>query len=366
METHTTARWLGNRSIRLAIDLGLAVVVACSHEVTGPGAGTVRFLAVEGTNGLGQTLVEFQAPPVAVRRSMPTFTSDSGMYVLARDGTGGGFYAWRFAGLIPHVAGWNLVRYDDNWRIAATYSDTASPPTQPTLQRTPDGRYLVVSIFGSGALLVLDPVTLAVIHRSVQPLYLRDQSAASAAKGSQVLLTSPNAGECPVSLVWWDASTGSTADSTAMPCDYVLLGALSSRRVYRRGPTSGTPHTELYDITAAAVLATADSVAPFLWAYVRPANGRLVVFEAGDAAVVDPQTLTLFGRVSIGTGALGPRFVNNSITDPSTGDVIGASADPVVCVMGCAPSPDGIVVIDASNLKLLVDQRLGTSVQLVY
>jgi hypothetical protein len=345
--------------------LVLVAVSACRHDVTSPGAGAIRFLVVQGSNRLGQTVVEFQGPPMVARRSMPTFTSDSGMYVLARNGTGGGFYAWRFAGSIPNVAGWKLVRYDDDWRIAATYSDTASP-TQPYLQLTPDGRYLVANIIGgTRSLLVLDAVTLAVIHRSVQPLYLWDQGAASAATGSQVLLTSPNAGECPVSLVWWDVSTGSTADSTAMPCDYVLLGALSSRRVYRRGPQSGTPLTELYDITAAAILATADSVAPLFWPYVRPASGRLVVFEGGDAAVVDPQTLTLFGRVSTGTGVLGPRFVNNSITDPSTGDVIGATADPVVCV-GCVPSPDGIVVIDATNLKLLADQRLSTPVQLVH
>jgi len=360
-----TGPYLSNRSFALATCLLLAAVTACGHDVTSPGAGAIRFLVVQGSNGLGQTIVEFQGPPVIVRRSMPTFTSDSGMFVLARDGTGGGFYAWRFAGSRPNAAGWKLVRYDDDWRIAATYSDTASPGTQPYVQLTPDGRYLVVSVFNSGSLLVLDAATLAVIHRSVQPLYLSDQAQASAATGSQVLLTSPSAGECPVSLVWWDASTGATADSTGMPCDYVLLGALTSRRVYRLGPQSGTPRTELYDIMAAAVLATADSVVPFLWPYVLPASGRLVVFESSDAAVVDPQTLTVFGRISTGTGTLGPRFVNNSITDPATGDVIGATADPVVCV-GCAPSPDGVVILDPVNLKLLADQRLGAPVQLVY
>jgi hypothetical protein len=314
-------------------------------------------------------LVEYAAPPLAERRSMPTFTSDSGMYVLLRDGISGGFYAMRFAGSIPLVPGWKLVRFDADWRVAASYVDTATLATQPYLQHTPDGRYLVADLITmpsyTRSLLVLDPVTLSVIHRSVQPLYLKDQGDATAATGSQVLLTSPNAGECPVSLVWWDASTGLTADSTAMPCDYVLLGALTSRRVYRRGPQSATPRTELYDVTSAAVLASADSVGPFLWPYALPTNGRLVFFEDGDAAVLDPQALTLFGRVPTGTGPVGARFVMSSITDPATGDVIGAAADPTLCV-SCFPNPDGVVVIDATSLKLLVDQRIGAPVQLVH
>lgn len=272
-----TAPPLGNKSRRLAISLGMAAAMACSHDATGPGSGSIRFLVVQGSNGVGQTLVEHQGPPLVERRSMPTFTSDSGMYVLLRDGTGGGFYGVPFAGSFLQGPGWTLARYDANWHVAATHVDTATLATQPYLQHTPDGRYLVANLLTmpnyTRSLLVLDAVTLAVIHRSVQPLYLMDQGAATAATGSQVLLTSPNAGECPVSLVWWDAATGLTADSTAMPCVYVLLGALTSRRVYVT--QSGTPNTELYDVTAGAVIATADSVKPFLLPYALPARGRL-------------------------------------------------------------------------------------------
>jgi hypothetical protein len=362
------SRYLRRKYCKRAIILGLVTGTACGLGVTGPGSGAIRFLVVEGPNGPGQVLVEYQGPPLVTTRSMPTFTSDSGMFVLARDGTGGGFYAMQFAGSFPLVPGYKLVRYDAEWHVAATYVDTTSVATQPYLQRTPDGRYVVAGLdtpSGTRSLLVLDPVTLAVIHRSVQPLYLVDQGDATAATGSQVLLTSPNSGGCSMSLVWWDASTGLAADSTTMAaCGYSLVGAITHRQVYRWGPQSGA-HTELFDLTAGTVLATADSVGPFLWPYALLTLGRLVIFENGDAAVVDPQALTLFGRVATGTGLLGPRFVNNSMTDPATGDVIGATADPTQCV-ACAPSPDGIVVIDPSNLQLLADQRLAVPVQLVH
>lgn len=81
--------------------------------------------------------------------------------------------------------------------------------------------------------------------------------------------------------------------------------------------------------------------------------------------MIDPQALTVFGRVSTGLGNLGPRLVMGSVVDPPTGHVIGASADPANCV-SCFPAPDGIVVIDPVNLKLVVDQRLGAPVQLVH
>ena len=85
----------------------------------------------------------------------------------------------------------------------------------------------------------------------------------TAASGTWVLVTSPNAGECPVSFEWLDTETGLTADSTTMSCEYVLKGAVTHRQVYRRGPYAvPSARNQLYDVTADAVLATGDSVSP--------------------------------------------------------------------------------------------------------
>lgn len=360
-----------NTSSRLAMAIVLSAVASCSLDVTRVSPEAIHFLAVQGASGPGQRLVEYEAPPLVERRSMATFTSDSGMYVLLRHGTDGGFYAVRFAGIASGHT-WRLVRYDANWNIGASRTatellDTVSAAAGPYLQLTADGRYLAAEFITppnySRSLLLLDAVTLAVVHRVAPGRSLFYQSAPTAASGSQLLLTSPNAGECPVSLAWLDAASGLVTDSTAMPCDYLLQGALARRQLYRRGPQSGpTPRNELYDVTTGAVIARGDSVRPaYLW-YPIKAQGRLVWFEGGHAAVTDPQSLTLFGRVSTGGASGWPRTVMMAIADETTGLVVGAAADPY---NGSFPTPDGIVVIDPVNLTFIVDQRLGSHVQVV-
>src|SRR5512134_2203878 len=109
---------IAGRSAGLLVG-GALWAVACG-DVTGVGYGAIRFLVVRGAYGDGQRLVEYRAPPLVERRSVPLFTPDSGMFVLLREGTDGGFYAMRFAGPFPLRGPWTLVRYDADWHIAAS------------------------------------------------------------------------------------------------------------------------------------------------------------------------------------------------------------------------------------------------------
>ena len=341
--------------------------VACG-DVTGVGYSAIRFLVVRGAYGDGQRLVEYRAPPLVERRTMPLFTPDSGMFVLLREGTDGGFYAMRFAGPFPLHGPWTLARYNADWHIAASRTsaeliDTVSLLATPYLTSTPDHRYVVLavnSLASSEMLVVLDAVTLAVVNRTGRDLPQYPASAPTAAAGSQVLLWGPG-GMCPVPLVWLDVVTGLTADSTTMPCDYGLWGALTHRRVYRRGLV---PRVELYDITAGTVVATSDTVRPVFQPYALATHGRLILFEAGRAAVLDAEALTLLGRVATGPDPARPRTVWLAVVDSAIGVVIGASAAPSGCV-SCIPVPDGIVIFDAERLTVIVDQLVGAPVAIV-
>lgn len=304
---------------------------------------------------------------------MPTYTTDSGLSVLLRDAAGSGFYAERFPGTNPLGPAWELLRYDGDWRIAASRSaaelvDTVSLSTPPYLQFTPDHRYVILAVNAlqsSQMLIVLDALTLGVVNRTGRSVPRFPVSAPTAAMGSQVLLAWVQGGGCPAPLVWLDVVTGLTADSTAMPCDYLLQGALTSRQVYRRGPTSGPmPRSELYDITTGSVIATADSVVPVYQPWALATQGRLVYFEAGDAAVLDGQALTLVGRVATGTNPADPRTVTAAVVDATTGAVIGTSAGRALC-SACLPTPDGLVAIDPRSLGVIIDQVLGLPVEIV-
>jgi hypothetical protein len=349
-----------------------AVAAACGSDTTAAGQGAVRFLLVRGADALGQQLVEYAAPPLAERRSMPTITADSTMYVLLRAGAGGGFYAMRFPGSTWRLD-WQLVRYGDDWRVAASRTgtellDTVTMATEPYLHLTPDGRYLVADVTTLPAyrrtVFVLDPATLAVVARLAPPLPVFYRAAPTAATGSEVMLAGPMGTTCPVPLEWLDVGTGLVADSTALPCDYLLNGALTTRRLYRYGPVSGAAHLELYDAASDAVVAASDSIKPGYQIYPVRSRGRLVFFEANDAAVADTGTLAVLGRVGTGSGGAGARTVMNSIVDPVTGDVVGAVADRISCV-ACQLVPNGVVVIDPAGPALVLDARLGVPVQVV-
>lgn len=337
---------------------------ACSGDAFSFGEASVRALALVNAPG-GIVLVEYAAPPLIERRRMPAFTPDSGMYVLLRDGSDGGFYAMRFAGAFTGSGAWELVRFDGDWRVAASRSrselvDTTSLIATPHLLRTPDRQHLIVAINAiqsARTLLVLDPITLAVVNRTGRPppLVLLGTTGAT---GSQVMLAS--IAGCPVSLVWLDVLTGLTADSTAMPCDYHPHGALTNRVVYRYGPISGNQGLELYDITTGTVVARADSMRP-LWPGNGPlvTRGRLVYAEIGNIGVYEAQTLALRGRV---VTAGGGRSLVSATLDDRTEALIGATAPP-----GCPGlcEPNGLIIVDIERQRIAVDQILGTPVHVV-
>ena len=294
---------------------------------------------------------------------------------LLRDGRAGGFYAFAYSGVSPGRT-WRLVRYDADWNAAASataadIADTAALASAPTLTLTADGRFLLAQISTqpdlTRSVLVLDPATLARIRRLPLPpsYFLFPPDGPTAASGAWVLSTSPNAGECPVSFEWLDVETGLTADSTTMACEYVLKGALTHRQVYRRGPyLVPSARNQLYDVVADAVLATGDSVSPAYLTYPFPIGGRLVWFEAGNAAVTDPSTLKVLGRVATGGVSGWMRTVVNAAADEPDGVLIGAAADPANSPLP-VPTPDGIVIIDPIRLVLIVDSRLGALTRVV-
>lgn len=363
-----------NRIGRLAIGLAWSCAIACSSDATGARHNSIRFLVVQGAEGIGQRLIEYEALPFRQRRSMPTFTGDSGMSVLLH-ANANGFFAVRFAGTSLPEHGWELVRYGADWHVAASRSaavlvDTVAVVWPLALQITPDRRYVVLAVNApsnlSNTLVVLDAVTLAVVNRTGRPLPQFPNSAPTAATGSEVLLASGASGACPTPLVWLDVATGLTADSTTMPCDYVLNGMLSSRQIYRRGPQSTpSPHFELYNITTATVTATVDSASPAFQPSALATHGRLVYFEPGNALVLDAQALTVIGRVPTGEDASGPRTVTHGVIDSATGLVIAVSAPRTFCI-ACFPSPDGIVILDPDSLTVLVDHLIGAPVSVVH
>jgi hypothetical protein len=341
-------------------------VAACGGDTLGFGEGSVRGLALKVTRD-GEALVEYGAPPLVERRRMPTYSGDSGMFVLLHDRTDGGFYAMRFAGGVWWRPGtWELVRYDADWHVVAVRPgaelvDTLSLVITPHLRFTPDGRYLIVAInalVNAEMLLVLDPITLTELNRTGRPppLVLGPTADTTA---SQVLLISVHT--CPTSLIWLDVVTGETADSTAMPCDYDLHGTLTHRQVYRYGPLSGQApaRLELYDIATGSAIATADSASAIhFWRPPLAADGRLIYFGAGTVAVLDAQRLTLLGRVPISPY----RDVASAVIDDRTGALFGATRPPG-CVTIC--DADGIIVIDVTRRQLVVEELTGGPIVIV-
>jgi len=370
-----TSRRGDGKVVKLLAAVALVTAAGCSLDVTSVRQGSIRFLAVVGSHGPGQRLVEYMAPPLAERRSMAVYDSIGTVVPLLRDGMAGGFYAYAYNGVSPGGT-WRLVRYDADWNVAASrtaaeIADTAALGFPPALTLTADGRFLVAEIWTqpgySRSVLVLDPVTLVRIHRLPLPpsYFLFPPDGPTAASGTWVLVTSPNAGECPVSFEWLDVETGLTADSATMSCEYVLKGAVTHRQVYRRGPYAvPSARNQLYDVSADAVLATGDSVSPVYLSYPFPIRGRLVWFEAGSAAVTDASTLKVLGRVATGGVSGWSRTVVNAAPDVADGVLIGAAADPPNSPVPI-PMPDGIVIIDPIRLVLIVDSRLGTYTQVV-
>ncbi len=346
-------------------------MVACGHDVAAPAPPRhMRFLVVEGVPGSAQQLVEYSAPPLTKLRSMPIVDGDTTWRVLLGDGPGDGFYAAPDVhGQLPPAPPWPLVHFDSTWHVAAIHLDTAVAYFPPRVAFTANHQYLVMEIWapsGGQSLVVLDPETLTEIHRhvlgSTPLLQMRDQSIPTAATGSQVLVTTPGAGECPVALVWWDAATASTSDSTAAPCDQFLLGASSPRRVYGSTEDNGVPVVRLYDVTDDSVVAVADSVHVTSMEALLLTDGRLVVQGIGNMTILDPTTLRFLGRVVTGTGSPARSAITAKV-DPTTGDIIGATGYWVE-PPGSDVS-DGIIIVDPVSLRVVEDDQLGVPISLV-
>lgn len=350
---HTT------RPLRLLAGVIICCAVAACGDATGVRFGSVHLLVVQGGQ-TGQRLVEYTAPPLIERRSMPLGTRGGTLDVLRRDGTDGGFYALRF----DSTRKWELVRYDADWHVAATRSaaelvDTLSMDAGATLAFTPDHRHLVLfvnPVWNGSTVVVLDPVTLAVENRTDQRLAYFVSPFLSAATGSEILFTGPDY-VCPSPVVWFDVATARTADSTGMPCHWEFQGAATHRRIYRLGGPAST--VQLYDISSGTVLAATDSVKRLNSWYPVATRDRLIYFEPRDILVLDAATLTRVGRIVTWDSTRAPRFVMGGHFDDPTGLIVATTAPATAGCVACIPTSDGIMIIDPTKLRVVMDAVVG-------
>jgi len=356
------------RGWRALTTVGLGLALACSDSTGSSLTTAVRFLAVVGELGSDQRLIEYEAPPLSPRRVLPLVRNDTTLTVLLRSGARGGFYALRFPGItLPARGRWELVRFDARWQVTATRSavelgDSMSMEAVPYLQYTADHQHLIANLHplaGGNQLLVLDPGTLApitTVSRSTPPL---PPGPPSGAVGSEVLLTWGSGGS---PLIWVDVLTGATTDSVTIPNDYAFQGALTKRLIYRRGPQSGAPRTELFDLQSGVPLAALDSAVSLAPPMIT--HDRLVYFQlSGYAEVVDASSFTELGRALVDTG-FGRHIAYAAVTDSATSMVIAASGDPSLCG-SCLPPIDAITVVDPQRITTLLHTVVGQPVVLV-
>lgn len=358
------------------------VVVACTDTGTGVNGdpvadGSVRLLLMTETG----ELVEYSAPPLTETRRFDLASALAPFVqfvTLAGDSGRGGFYAFEVpqAPVCCGPRNWSLVRYNSSWAEAARKplteyigQDTVYPDN---MSLTPDGRFLVGHVpMRSGGIppqiLVLNAMTLDTVRRidsnSRFPFY---GGGPVVAGGAEVVLIDYSTG-CNGRAVWLDAETGLVTDSVTLPCNLVLRGFQTRRRLYVTPSTLNAQYTALliFDVTTGTVAHTQNTV-PVSGIIADTARGRLVGFTNEGIVVMnalnlavqgvmttDPDTTDLEGKVRFGA------------IHPATGVFIGDIWGPQPCGGTCYRDPTIVTLMNLDRREVILRQDLGLRITVV-